>query len=168
MSVVFGVGADVLKRQGAGGRHNEDFEHEVIEGFEVDLAEWLGFERLAVVVPEELRPRGVVLARQPLRHVHFKLVTDAFNTCAHERKSQGERLRRGTCIRTYRRDVQHLQYLRRTFCSCTLSPIQSVQFSLHNEQRIENRDQSTYIFGTRLVPSRRRPATLNLRLAFVP
>ena len=56
MSVIFGVSSDVLENEGAGGCHNKDLEHEIVERFKKDGAEALGFKSFTVVVTKCFGP----------------------------------------------------------------------------------------------------------------
>ena len=74
-----GVGADVLEDERARGGHNQHLQHEVVQRLKKDLAEGFGFDRLAIVVAEELSPGWEGISRDALGNIHFKLVTDAFD-----------------------------------------------------------------------------------------
>ena len=76
-----GVCTNVLEDERTSRCHNENLQHKVVQRLEEDLAEGLGFERLAVVVAEEVCSLREVFSRESLSYVHFKLVTDAFDSC---------------------------------------------------------------------------------------
>ena len=76
-----GVRTDVLEDERTSRCHDENLQHKVVQRLEEDLAEGLGFERLAVVVAEEVCSLREVFSRESLSYVHFKLVTDAFDFC---------------------------------------------------------------------------------------
>lgn len=76
------VGSDVLEDEGACRGHDEDLEHEVIESLNENLAETLCLERVALVVSEVLASCRESVALDARIQIHFKLVTDAFDTCA--------------------------------------------------------------------------------------
>ena len=49
-----GVRADVLKDERASRSHDQNLQHKVVQRLKEDLAEGLGFNRLAVVIAEEV------------------------------------------------------------------------------------------------------------------
>lgn len=57
MSVVFWVSSDIFEDHRASRGHDEHLQHEVIEGFEEDLAEGLGLDFFSVVVSKVLGTR---------------------------------------------------------------------------------------------------------------
>ena len=79
--IMAGVCTDVLEDERTSRCHDENLQHKVVQRLEEDLAEGLGFERLAVVVAEEVCSLREVFSRESLSYVHFKLVTDAFDFC---------------------------------------------------------------------------------------
>ena len=76
------VGSDVLEDERAGGGHDQDLEHEVVEGFNEDFAESLCLQRVALVVSEVLGSCRESRTLDSHVKIHFKLVTDAFDACA--------------------------------------------------------------------------------------
>lgn len=74
-----GVGSDVLEDERTRRGHDQHLQHEVVQCLKKDLAEGFRFERLAIVVAEELSSGWERISRDALRHIHFKLVTDAFD-----------------------------------------------------------------------------------------
>ena len=81
MTVVFGVCANVLEDEGASGGNDEDFEHKVVKCLPEDPAEAVSLQRLANVVAESPRAIRERAARNTRGQIHFKLVTDAVDTC---------------------------------------------------------------------------------------
>ena len=77
--IMAGVCTDVLEDERTSRCHDENLQHKVVQRLKEDLAEGLGFERLAVVVAEEVCSLREVFSRESLSYVHFKLVTDAFD-----------------------------------------------------------------------------------------
>ena len=74
-----GVSTDVLKDKRASRCHDQNLQHKVVQRFKEDLAEGLGFDRLTVVIAEEVCSLREVFSCESLSYVHFKLVTDAFD-----------------------------------------------------------------------------------------
>ena len=85
MSVVFWVGSDVLEDERAGGGNDQDLQHEVVQRLKKDRTEGLGLDRVAVVISEELSSCWEGVSRETLGQIHFKLVTDAFDTYAQQK-----------------------------------------------------------------------------------
>lgn len=149
MTVVFWVGSDVLEDQRACRRDDEDLQHEIVESLKENLAEALCLHWLSVVVTKEGRPLRKRISSNARVHFDFKLVTDAIDTCRNERQAQLSES--GESARTYRLGSPAQQFLRRTFCSCTLSPIQSVPFSLGTHTGM-SATRVTYRSGRRPMP----------------
>ena len=78
---MIGVGADVLENERACCRHDQDLQHEVVQRLKKYLAEGFCFDRRAIVVSEERSSLWKVFPCETLGHVHFKLVTDALDSC---------------------------------------------------------------------------------------
>lgn len=81
MTVVFGVCADVLEDEGSCGGNDQDFEHEVVQSLPEDPAEAVSLKRLANVVAESSPTVGERATLNTCGQIHFKLVTDAVDTC---------------------------------------------------------------------------------------
>ena len=77
--VMVGVGADVLEDERARRGDNKHLQHKVVQRFKKDLAEGLRLHRRAIVVAEVVGPLGEVVSLETNGHIHFKLVTDAFD-----------------------------------------------------------------------------------------
>ena len=73
------VGADVLEDERARRSDDEHLQHKVVQRFKKNLAEGLRFQRWAIVVAEVLCSLGEVFSGETNGHIHFKLVTDAFD-----------------------------------------------------------------------------------------
>ena len=80
MSVILWVGSDVLEDERARRSHDQHLEHEVVECFKEDGAKCLGLDRLTVVISEELRSVREGISCHAPGQIHFKLVSDAFDT----------------------------------------------------------------------------------------
>ena len=84
VTVVFGVCANVLEDEGSCGGDDQHFEHEVVQCLPEDPAEAVSLKRLANVVAKSLHSVRERRARNTRGQIHFKLVTDAVETCNDE------------------------------------------------------------------------------------
>ena len=82
MTVIFLVSSNVLKNERARSAHDEDLEHEIVQSFKIDLAEAFRLHRFAIVVIKVFSPGREGISLDTLFKIDFKLVTDAFDTCA--------------------------------------------------------------------------------------